>query len=506
MPKVALPQDPRWLDFCATYAGDPVRFSTEVQGIIPSEQQIDLLVNVAPSRSRVSVASGHGTGKTTSIANIVLWHMTCFDQSVTLLTANDMDQLKSTLWKEIAIALERIRRGPHGWIAEHIELLADGTARVIGFEKTWFVESKTANDKTANKMAGRHGEWLMVIADEASSLSDNVLTTLRGALSEQHNRMLLTSQFTRNAGFFWRTHNDLSQEQGGDWVSLTFSSIDSPYVSDDALKEWWDSYDDDERNVRILGLPPGDSSKLMMNLQDARAMYERGRIIEDGESFGWVLLGDVASGEGLRDKSVAVMARVIGYGDRPPDARRVEVVAIPIHTNTIRANVLANEYRDYASPYPGITYAVDSMGLGVSVAQDLEDSGKLVYRVNWALPCFQERNKSRYMNLRAQAMHHTARAAKEGRLSFLTDEWKKVVLSQSSRIPKAWTSNARIKVPEKGGKEWEGLGSPDIWDAVCFAFLEGLTYIPSDERYDQSDGARKTAVSALEAALEAAGV
>ena len=86
-----------------------------------------------------------------------------------------------------------------------------------------------------------------------------VLTTLSGALTEQHNRILLTSQFTRNAGFFYRTQNELSLSNGGEWNNLRFSSFDSPFVSDASLKElWelWDQYDDDERNVRLLGISP----------------------------------------------------------------------------------------------------------------------------------------------------------------------------------------------------------------------------------------------------------
>jgi len=31
-------------------------------------------------------------------------------------------------------------------------------------------------------------------------------------------------------------------------------------------------------------------------------------------------------------------------------------------------------------------------------------------------------------------------------------------------------------VPPKGSKEWDGLGSPDLWDAICFAFLETVNY------------------------------
>jgi len=478
--RLLLPEDPRWPLFCERYAGSAERFAIEVQGVKASSQQRQLYGSVSKSRSRTSVASGHGTGKTTGIANIVLWHMLCYPMSVTLLTANDMDQLKATLWKEIGVAVERIRRGPHGWIAEHIEVMADATARIKGFEQVWFAESKTANAKTANKMAGRHGEWLLIIGDEASTLPDEVLTTLSGALTEQHNRMLLTSQFTRNAGFFWRTQNELSIANGGEWNNMTFSSFDSPFVSDDSLLELWNAYDDDERRVRLLGLAPEDSSKHMMSRKVAEKMYRRGRIIEDSEPWGWLATGDIASGEGLRDKSANVIIRVIGYGDIGPEARRVEVVKIPLMTNRIRSNVFANYMIDEASDLPGVTHVVDSGGLGINVCQDLEDANRVVHRVNWGNPCFQKKNKDRYLNLRAQAMHQAARAAKEGRLSILTQDHKVTLINQSSRIPKTFTDKARIRVPPKHSTEWEGLASPDLWDAICFAFLENVSYIVSD--------------------------
>jgi hypothetical protein len=86
----------------------------------------------------------HNTGKTTGISMIVLWHLLCFPQSVTLLTANDMDQLKSTLWKEIATRVEQIKLGEHAWLYDYVEVLADASMRIRGAEKTWFVESKTS--------------------------------------------------------------------------------------------------------------------------------------------------------------------------------------------------------------------------------------------------------------------------------------------------------------------------------------------------------------------------
>jgi len=163
-------------------------------------------------------------------------------------------------------------------------------------------------------------------------------------------------------------------------------------------------------------------------------------------------------------------------------------VAVPIHTNGIRSNRIAAAMAEAGDDAEGAVFVVDSGGLGISVCQDLEDMSKPVHRVNWGNPCFQNRNKDRYMNLRAQAMHQAARAAREGRLSILTNEHRNVLLAQSSRIPKTFTDKGRVRVPPKHSTEWEGMNSPDLWDAVCFAFLEGVSYNPlTGERESERD-------------------
>jgi hypothetical protein len=191
--------------------------------------------------------------------------------------------------------------------------------------------------------------------------------------------------------------------------------------------------------------------------------------------------------------------RVIGYGDQGPDARRVEVVAIPYHTNQIRSNVFSGYIADTASEHSNATLVIDSGGLGINVCQDLEDRGLVVHRVNWGNPCFRKLNQERYLNLRAQAMHQAARAAKEGRLSILTYDYQNILLDQSARIPKSFTDKGRIRVPPKGTADWDGLGSPDLWDAICFAFLENASYIVSEEA-----GRGRADVNLAQSALERA--
>ena len=71
--RVLLHQDPRWPEFCERFAPDIVRFVIEVIGLEPTPHQIELHRSVACSRSRTSVASGHGTGKTSGTSHIVLF-------------------------------------------------------------------------------------------------------------------------------------------------------------------------------------------------------------------------------------------------------------------------------------------------------------------------------------------------------------------------------------------------------------------------------------------------
>jgi hypothetical protein len=123
---------------------------------------------------------------------------------------------------------------------------------------------------------------------------------------------------------------------------------------------------------------------------------------------------------------------------------------------------------------------IDKGGIGGSVCQDVEKANVTLIPVVWGKPCWKKSNSERYVNQRAQSTHHASRAAKEGRLSILTHDYKRYMIAQASGVPKDHSSNFRLKIPEKGSPAWEGRGSPDLWDAVDFAFIENATYIVAE--------------------------
>ena len=146
-----------------------------------------------------------------------------------------------------------------------------------------------------------------------------------------------------------------------------------------------------------------------------------------------------------------------------------------------------------------VTILVDVGGQGVQFAKRLEELGLAnVIGVNWGKFCFKKRNKERFYDLRAQCSVHAAEAVKDGRISFARINTKEL-LDQGSRIPFTFDERARWKIMSKEDMAADGIPSPDLWDTICMAFLEGANYMPADGIAVANAGA-----TALEAARKEA--
>ena len=468
--------DPRYVPFAARYAFDVERFAAEVVGMIPTHQQRELFASVSPAGSRTSVRSGHGSGKSRSLAVIALWHLLCYPKSNTMLTAPKIEQVRNVAWKEISDVLDLMRdKGGHPWIVDYVALEAE-RVYIKSFKMTWFVFGKTAPRGSPENLAGQHRDWYFVIADEASGIPDPSYTVMTGALTNTRNRMLLLSQPTRPSGFFYETHNKLAKHNGGVWNSIRMDSRDSPLVSSAFVEEKRQEYTEEEFTIKVKGEFPESRDDYLLGRKASEECIGRS-VIADGEPYGLMLSCDVGAGE-YRDKSVALVAKVAGYGDFGPDARRVEVIAVPILSNARNLQDFTGAVFHEAAKLENVTTLVDAGGMGIAVCQGLEALGlPEVKRVKWGNPCFQKRNKDRFVNLRAQAMVHAARAAKEGRLGIADGPWTRELLDQMSRVPFHFDEKARYAIMKKDDMRKQGLPSPDIWDAIAFCFLEDATYM-----------------------------
>ena len=142
---------------------EPEYFVREVLGGEPTPQQLELLQAAGMPGSKVSVRSGHGTGKTTALAWLVLWFL-CTRKNVKIpCTAPTQAQLRDVLWSEVAKWRDRMPE----WWKEQVRVKAD-RVEVAGAEKSQFAVARTAKPENPDALQGFHADNLLFIIDEAS--------------------------------------------------------------------------------------------------------------------------------------------------------------------------------------------------------------------------------------------------------------------------------------------------------------------------------------------------
>lgn len=478
-----LTEFPEWKTFAKRFAYDLNAFSISVCKRRPTPQQREMFWGVQGSGSRTSVSSGHGTGKTGAIGVIVLWHLLCYPLSNTILSAPRIAQVKNLAWKEIADMKRAMQDTQFGWLADHIVIESE-RIYVKGFKEGWYVVGKTAPKGSPENLAGEHRDHLLWICDEASGIDDEHYGVMTGALTDARNRMLLTSQPTRPSGFFYDTHHKLARQNGGVWNAMTFSSEESlkpvGLVSPSFIAEKKLQYTETEYDIKVLGKFPDKSDGFMLGRSEVEAAFTSSCVAES-EDWGYMCSADVGGGE-YRDKSILLRSKVIGEGDYGDNARRAHILSVPLYTNTVEeigfAGAIHTDLND--NRLLAETLMLDAGSSGRTVAKILEEKGVgALIRVLWGSPCFRTENKERFINLRAQCTVFAARAVREGRLTFDTSipqNIKNQILDEASRIPFHYDDRLRFVIEKKEKMRADGIPSPDIWDAVCFLFLEGAHY------------------------------
>lgn len=502
-----LDEDPRYAGFVERYAFDLERFAVEVVGSVPVPDQRYLFGAVQVPGCRVSVASGHGTGKTSGFAIIALWHLLSYRNSNTFISAPKLETVSKGVWKEFGDLLGKIERGPHAWLLQYFTVKQQ-LVYVNGYKLSWWISCKTAPRGSPENLAGAHRDWLLWLIDEASGVPDANFGVIGGSLTDARNRMVLASQPTRNTGFFYDTHHKLNATRGGAWTALTFDSEKSPLVSDAFLLEKMHQYggrSDPQYQIKVRGLFPENLEGQLLSRSTLEAAIGVKPAVSASEEHGWAVLVDVGAGE-YRDKSVVAVARLAGYGQsHEPDPRRMHVVKIPILSNTIQPTALIAEVMQIASKLSNAIIMVDGGGMGLMVVKRLQELGMPnVIKVLWGNPCFKKSLKETFFNQRAHAMVAIARATRAGHFTIAKDAFtdsrhESELLDQGSRIPYHFDDKARYVIEQKRSKAWEGLPSPDIWDSLSFAFLEDAQYIMSEAiEKAKTSSAREVARSKLQ--------
>ena len=264
----AQPKENPFLDFARRYHKDPVLFVQEVIGVEPDPWQKQVLQWVADGERRISVRSGHGVGKSTVAAWLMLWHILLRVPQKTVVTAPTSAQLFDALMAELKTWILRLPPT----LQKLIEVKADRVVLTAAPDES-FISARTSRAEQPEALQGIHSESVLLIVDEASGVPEQVFEAAAGSMSGAEACTILLGNPVRGSGFFYNTHNS----QRGNWQTLRVSCADSKRVSKAYVEEMAARYGEDSNayRVRVLGEFPLTDDDTIISLELVEAAIQR---------------------------------------------------------------------------------------------------------------------------------------------------------------------------------------------------------------------------------------
>lgn len=246
-------------EFLARYAGNSVLFVREVLGADPYPDQLEMLEAYDRGDRNIAKRSGHGPGKTTTLAWIITHHAACKYKQKTVCTAPTSAQLFDALYSETVIwfnKLPAVVRSLFEIKSESIVLIADPEASFISF--------RTSSADKPEALAGVHSDHVLLICDEASGIPEIIFESAAGSMSGHNACMILAGNPVRTSGLFFEVFN--KEELADRWTRFHTDSEGHPNVSPDFIQQMKDTYgeDSDAYRVRVKGeFPRGESDTVI---------------------------------------------------------------------------------------------------------------------------------------------------------------------------------------------------------------------------------------------------
>tara|TARA_R110000822_G_scaffold4905_2_gene21221 strand:- start:11379 stop:12812 length:1434 start_codon:yes stop_codon:yes gene_type:complete len=441
------------------YRTDPVLFVQEQLGAHPTKWQREALA-AAVSETRISIRSGHGVGKSTFLAWLILWFMLTRIPVKVMATANRQDQIFDVLWSECRAWHRRLQP----LLRNMLEITSDKISYLPEPEAN-FAVARTARKESPEAFQGMHQKHMLLIADEASGIDNVIFEAGAGAMSTPGAITVMTGNPTRTSGFFFNSFHGAKNnwwtrkvsceeliEEGAEYVSKTFPAE----IANDF------GIDSNAYRVRVLGEFPTTEDEQVIPFELAEAAVERDVVPTDIYRTVWGL--DVARfGD---DKSALCK-------------RRGNTVLEPVkwwqHKDLMQTTGIVKYEYEEAEDKPS-EILVDVIGLGGGVVDRLYELG---------LPV-------RGINVAESASAKDIYARQRDELWFKARDW---FLKRDCSLPDdgmllgelvaplySFTSSGKMQVESKSDMKRRGFKSPDLADAFVLTFAGGM-----DQSYDMID-------------------
>lgn len=446
-----------FVSFLKKYRNDPVKFVEEVLQVQPDPWQKELLLEVAKNTRKISVRSGHGTGKSTVASWTIVWYFLTKHPCKIVLTAPTSSQLFDALFSEVKSWIKKLPQA----LQSLLEVTSDRVV-LLAAPQDAFISCRTARAETPEAMAGVHSDNVLLVIDEASGIPEKVFEAAAGSMSSDSACTLLLGNPVRTSGTFYESHHRLKSE----WYTMHVSCVDSPRVSKEFIKEMAIRYGEESSAfyVRVLGKFPKTDDETIISL--ALVEDAQNRDVQMSETTPKVWGVDVARFG--TDASVLAerQGTIINWIESWKGKDLMQLTGL-IHA----------KYEELPPSQQPVEITVDSIGLGSGVVDRLKELDLPVRGINVAeSPSM----RNQYVNLRAE-------------LWFRMKEWLE---ARDCKLPKDeqlfselvsprydFSSTGKLKVESKQEMKKRGLPSPDKADAVILTLASQPTIAMFGKKY-----------------------
>lgn len=419
---------------------------------------------------RLSVVSGHGTGKSGMMSWLMIWFLYCYPYAQVPCTAPTAPLLQDVLWKEVKKWLDKMPKEMSErfeWASDHI--------RMKESPETWFARAKTASKENTEALAGVHGDHVLMLVDEASGVDEAVFNTAEGALTNENVLVVMISNGTRGTGYFYDSHN----KDKKNWQRLSFSSQDSPIVDNAYVMRIVEKHgdDSDEYRIRVLGKFPKESA---MDDSGYVALVHEGDMHEYEQSereeklfVGHRVMGVDPAGEGKDKTTWCVRDRLKAKIVHEEATSNAKGIAAKTITLAMMYGIEIENFRDIV---------VDSFGVGADVGMEIaiatEGKGR-VSPVNTGEVCDLEADSELYINKRAEYYWKYRQWLRSGGSNVPNQTLK----NDSLAVRYKRTGPGKIQIESKKELKKRGVKSPDASDACSLTFGRELqqNFLPAAE-------------------------
>jgi len=420
--------------------------------IILTEQQKILINNCNNQKARVAVSSCTGSGKTAVLSMLTLLYLMILPDCRILITAPSSNHLERVFRSEIEKWFKRMPL--------QFQELFTMTQRRVEYNAgkyVHFASLVTASVENVENLAGGHSESYVILADEASGISEEAFDILLGTLSTgKGGRFIQVSNPQRSSGRFY----EIFQRDLGTWVKMYFSAFDSPNVNAEWIKEMEEVYglDSDIYRMRCLGQFPRVGVSQFISADDVEDAVKNRLDFKDYINFPKLMGVDVAR---FGDDLTAVVVR---QGPKIIDIKTYR----GLDTMDVASKVAeAQAYHQCATIY------IDSIGVGAGTADRLR---QLNMPVRDVVVSNKSSDPSTYSNLRAQLWGKMREwlAIGGADLPIEATEKEANLAAQLTSMEYGYNNKMQIQLLSKKDLKKMGHASPDIADALSFTFADAV--------------------------------